>query len=142
MPKPVDDLSKDPFAEDNLPERQSYAEDVRDVTVDKMKSTAGDYVRQAPKRMGRRLFWGLLLSFSFANHIEKERMLDRLEDGGTVGCYHLMFGSKFSIFGLLRWIIFIGFFGGIAYYAWSTGLIEQFMEQQALIEQFQSTPAP
>lgn len=142
MPEQLDDLSKDPFAPENLPEEQSFAENVRDVYVDKAKTAAGDYVREAPKQMGRRFLWSSLLMFSLANEYEKDRMLDRLEDGQTIGCYRLFFGEKFSLFSVLRMVIFFGVLAFVAYYLWSNGIIQQMMEQQALIESLQQTATP
>lgn len=142
MPDRLNDLSKDPFDPENLPEEQSFAENVRDVYVDKAKSAAGDYVREAPKRMGRRVLWSMLLIFSLANEYEKDRMLDRLEEGGKVGCYQLFFGEKFSLFNVLRTVIFFGVLAFIIYYLWSNGIIQQMMEQQALIESLQQTATP
>ena len=137
-----DDLSQDPFASENLPERQSMAEDMRDVAFDKVKSSAGEYVRTAPKRMGRRIFWSIALLPSLANEYEKDRMLDRLEDGRNVGCYQMMFGETFSLFSILRMIIFFGVLGVVIYYLWSNGVIADIMEQQALIESLQATQTP
>lgn len=142
MSKRADDLSQDPFASENLPERQSIAEDMRDVAFDKAKSSAGDYVRTAPKRIGRRIFWSIILMPSLANEYEKDRMLDRLEDGRKVGCYHMIFGEKFSLFSILRMIIFFGIIAVIVYYLWSNGFIAELMEQQALIESLQATQTP
>lgn len=137
-----DDLNQDPFAPENLPDRQSIAEDMRDVAIDKAKSSAGEYVRTAPKRMGLRLFWSIILLPSLANEYEKDRMLDRLEDGGKVGCYQMMFGGKFSVFSIIRTILFFGILAVVIYYLWSSGFIAEIMEQQALIESLQATQTP
>ncbi len=142
MSKRVDDLSKDPFDPENLPEQQSEIEDLADIAIDKAKSAAGEYIREAPKRAGKRFFWSILLIFSMANDYEKDRMLDRLEDGGKVGCYELFFGGKFSIFGLIRTIIFFAVLAFVIYFLWSEGYVQQFMEQQALIESLQQTATP
>lgn len=137
-----DDLSQDPFAPENLPDRQSIAEDMRDVAIDKAKSSAGEYVRTAPKRMGRRIFWSIILLPSLANEYEKDRILDRLEEGGKVGCYQMMFGGKFSVFSIIRTILFFGILAVVIYYLWSSGFIAEIMEQQALIESLQATQTP
>ena len=142
MSKRVDDLSKDPFDPENLPEKQSMAEDLTDIAVDKAKSAAGEYIREAPKRAGKRFLWSVLLIFSMANEHEKDRMLDRLEEGRQVGCYELFFGGKFSIFGVIRTIIFFAVLAFVAYYLWSEGYIQQLMEQQELIESLQQTATP
>ena len=142
MSKRVDDLSQDPFDPENLPEQQSELDNLRDIAVDKAKSAAGEYIREAPKRAGRRFLWSILLIFSMANEYEKDRMLDRLEEGRKVGCYELFFGGKFSVFGLLRTIIFFAVLAFVAYYLWSEGYVQQFMEQQQLIESVQQTATP
>jgi len=142
MPNKLDDLNEDPFADESLPEQQTLSEDMRDVAVDKMKSAAGNYAREAPKRFGRRMFWGLLLSFSLNNEYQKDRLLNRLEAGGKVGCYELFFGEKFSVFSVVRLIVFLGIVAFIIFYLWSNGYITQFMEMQETLDAIQGTTTP
>lgn len=142
MSKRADDLSEDPFAPENLPEQQSAVEDLTDIAMDKAKSAAGDYVREAPKRAGKRFLWSILLTFSLADEYQKDRMLDRLEEGQKVPAYELFFGSKFSVFGVIKIIIFFGVLAFIVYYLWSEDIIQEMMAQQELIESLQATQTP
>lgn len=142
MSKRADDLSEDPFAPENLPEQQSAVEDLTDIAMDKAKSAAGDYVREAPKRAGKRFLWSILLTFSLADEYQKDRMLDRIEEGQKVPAYELFFGSKFSIFGVIKTIIFFGVLAFVVYYLWSEGIIQEMMAQQELIESLQATQTP
>ncbi len=138
MSRPTDDLSQDPFASDNLPQDQTFADNMRDVAVDK----ASNYVRQAPKRMVRRFLWSIILSFTFTNEYEKERLLNRVESGGKITFHEALFGTKFSIFGLIRTLIFFAIIGGVVFYMWQNDLFSMIMEQQALLESIQATPMP
>lgn len=138
MSKRADDLSQDPFDPENLPERQSIPEDMRDVAMDKAKSAVKEY----PRRLGLRLLWSIILMPSLANDLEKDRMLDRLEEGQKVGCYRMIFGGRFRLFSLIRTLIFFGIIAFAIYYLWANGFLDQIMEQQALIESLQATQTP
>ncbi|MGJ3241254.1 MAG: hypothetical protein ACFE0Q_21280 [Anaerolineae bacterium] len=142
MPKPLDDLSQDPFEPKPNTDDQHTVDSLRDVAVDRTKRAASNYVRTAPKRIGRRLFWSIVLSFGLSNEWERDRMVDRLEDGQSVGCYRMFFGEQFSLFGMIRMLIFFGVIAFVIYYLWANGFIQQLLEQQALIENLQSTSTP
>lgn len=138
MSKRADDLSQDPFDPENLPEHRSIPEDMRDVAIDRAKSAVKGY----PRRLGLRLFWSIVLMPSLANDLEKDRMLDRLEQGQQVGCYQMIFGGNFSLFSLIRTLIFFGIMAFAIYYLWSNGFLDQIMEQQGLLESLQATQTP
>lgn len=142
MTRPTDDLSQDPFASDDLPQDQTFTDNMRDVAVDQVKTAASNYVRQAPKRMGRRFIWSIILSFTFVGRYQKERLLDRIEAGERITFYEALFGTKFRLFSLIRLIIFFAILGGFAYYFWQNDMFATLMEQQALLESLQGTPSP
>lgn len=160
MSNNIDDLSNDPFSDasntrprntsaspdDSLAEAKDVAGQYMDVAMDRAKDAAGDYMRTAPTRLGRRLFFGFLLSFTMTNNngvnSERERILRRLERGEKVSPHEFFFGQKFSIFGLVRTIIFIVILAGGAYYVFTSGLWQQFQEMQALSESIQQTTTP
>lgn len=160
MSNNIDDLSNDPFSDtsstrphnasaspdDPLAEAKDVAGQYMDVAVDRAKDAAGDYMRTAPTRLGRRLFFGFLLSFTMTNNngpnSERERILRRLERGDKVTLHEFFFGQKFSIFGLVRTLFWLIVLAGIAYYVFTSGLWQQFQEMQALSESIQPTAIP
>lgn len=118
MPKQIDDLTQEnPL--DSEPEDTSMAQDLMAAYAPKAQRAAGDYARRSLRRM----LWGLLLSFTLSGEYERDRQLDRLERGEKIGYYELFFGAKFSVFKLLRMIIFLAIVGGIMFYIWRAGVL-------------------
>ncbi|MEL6306670.1 MAG: hypothetical protein AAFQ52_00930 [Chloroflexota bacterium] len=162
MSNNLDDLSNDPFAEsstnannqsdstvrpaDPMNEVKDIAGQYMNVAVDRAKDAATDYARNAPGMFLRRMVFSFLLSFTMTNdtgsNSERERLLRRLERGEKVTLHEFFFGQKFSMFSFLRTIVFIVIVIFVIAWAFSTGLVDQFLEMQALTESIQQTTTP
>ncbi|MDQ7027984.1 MAG: hypothetical protein Q9P01_21030 [Anaerolineae bacterium] len=119
MPKPIDDLSQEnPL--DAETEDTSLAQNMVDAYAPKIQRATGDYAKRSIKR----LLWSILLSFTLNDEYQRDRTLDRIERKEKISCFELFFGETFSVFRLLRWIIFLAIIGGLVFYAWQANLLD------------------